>query len=148
MNTQKLRLVLISLTFLAALPALGDYEQRLSLGVGAATTNSETSFDVGAEYEYRLHPLLGVGAFGNYIFSNPSITYVGFPEVFFHPFTTDFLVSASPVMETGSGLGTHFGTRLGTRIPLPFGPITIVPTFAIDFINGGQDYFYGLGISL
>jgi len=130
--------------------AHADYSQRLSLGVGVVTQSnpSQTSFEIGGEYEYRAHPLLGIGVAGNYILSNPSITLIAVPDIFFHPLAGDWLVSAAPLIEFGSGTGTHVGTRLGTRVPLPFGPLTIVPSFAVDFINGGRNLWFGLGIGL
>ncbi len=125
-----------------------DYQQRFSLGVGVVTMNnpSQTNLEVGAEYEYRLDPLLGLGASGNYIFSNPSITLLAVPDFFVHPIATDWLISGAPLFEFGSGTGTHLGIRLGTRIPIPFGSFALVPAFAVDFINGGRDYLFGLGI--
>jgi hypothetical protein len=130
--------------------ARADYEQRISLGVGIAQfkNSSETDLEVGAEYEYRLDPLLGIGGFGSYIFSDPGVTFLGAPSVYFHPFATDFLVSASPVVEFGSGIGTNVGVRFGTRIPIPLGVVTLVPTFAVDVISGGPDFIYGIGIQI
>jgi hypothetical protein len=146
MNKAPLAFVIILLVCFIQ-QARADYDQRISLGVGIAQfkNSSETDLEVGAEYEYRLDPLLGLGGFGSYIFSDPGVTFLGAPSVYFHPFATDFLVSASPVVEFGSGIGTNVGARFGTRIPIPLGIMTIVPSFAVDVISGGPDFIYGIG---
>ncbi|MGZ3651054.1 MAG: hypothetical protein ACXVB9_08165 [Bdellovibrionota bacterium] len=122
------------------------------LGVGAGLVHieqpSETDFEIGAEYECRMDILFGVGGFGNYIFSNPGITLLGAPEIFVHPLGGDFYVAGSPLLEFGSGTGTHLGIRLATRVPLPLGLFILVPSFAVDFINGTRIYWFGLGIAI
>jgi hypothetical protein len=56
-----------------------------SLGVGAGLVRlevpRETDFQIGAEYECRVNPFLGVGGFFNSIFSDPSILIFGAPEL-------------------------------------------------------------------
>jgi hypothetical protein len=120
------------------------------LGVAAGVVHlespSETDFTIGAEYECRLNALVGLGGFGSYIFANPSITFLGLPMLFIHPLGGSFYISGSPIVEFGSGVGTHFGTRLATRVPLPLGLLILVPSFAVDFISGGKIYWFGLGI--
>jgi hypothetical protein len=148
----------MKLGVIAALTAVGilsssaraDYEQRISLGVGIAQlrNSSQTDLEVGAEYEYRFEPFLGIGALGNYIFADPGITFLGAPEIFFHPLATDWLLSASPIVEFGSEIETHLGIRLGTRIPIDLGALTLVPTFAVDVISGGPDLIFGIGIQI
>jgi hypothetical protein len=138
------------IAFFSFSSAQAEYQQRLSVGIGFAELKnpSSTDFEIGAEYEYLVDPLIGLGGFVNYIFANPGITYLGAPQISVHPFTTDFLVSASPIVEFGPNVGTNFGVRLGTRVPLPLGPISIVPTFAVDLISGGPDYIFGIGIGI
>jgi hypothetical protein len=128
--------------------AHADYDQRLSIGAGFVTMSnpSQTSFELGAEFEHRLDPLLGLGVSANYIFSSPGVTLVAVPDVFFHPLAGEFFLSAAPLLEFGSGTGTNVGARVGTRIPVPVGAITLFPSFSIDFINGGEDYIFGIGI--
>jgi hypothetical protein len=130
--------------------ARADYDSRFSIGLGIAQLKnpSETEFSIGAEYEYRLDPVIGLGASGNYIFSTPGTTFLAVPEVFVHPFSTDFLLSAAPLFEFGGLTGTHVGCRLGTRLPIPLGVIALVPTLAVDLISGGPNYIIGLGIEI
>ncbi|MDR3605750.1 MAG: hypothetical protein P4M08_00040 [Oligoflexia bacterium] len=145
-----LKFFAFALGILLPIAAHADYDQRLSVGLGFAQLNnpSQTAFALGAEYEYRPDPMLGIGAVGNYIFANPGITFLGAPDLFLHPLATDWLLSASPIVEFGSSVGTHVGVRLGTRIPIPLGSIAIVPEFAVDIISGGPGYLFGFGIEI
>jgi hypothetical protein len=121
----------------------------VSAGVEHSTSPSDTNFEIGAEYECRLNGLLGLGGEANYVFSNPSIFLLAAPTVFLHPLLGDFYVAASPLFEFGSGgTGTHVGARLSTRLPLPLGLFILVPSFAIDFINSRNIYWFGLGIGI
>jgi hypothetical protein len=144
-------LVLVFLSFAGAPRAeAGSCRHRLGIGAGVVhlDTPNETDFEVGAEYECRMDSILGVGGFVDYIFSNPGITLIGVPQMYLHPFGGDFYLAASPLLETGSAVGTHVGARLSTRVPIPIGSIAIVPSFAVDFINGGNIYWFGLGIAI
>lgn len=133
---------------LSANRAFADYDQRLSLGVGIAQVSSanQAGLMVGAEYEKRLDAFLGLGGGAEYVFLNPGVAYVAVPDVFVHPFGSEFLVSAAPLLEFGSQVGTNVGAQLGTRIPIPLGPISIVPSFDIGLISGGPIYTLGFGI--
>ena len=127
--------------------ASAAYSSRLSLGAGiAAFNNSSAYFTVSGEYEQRVDAMLGIGGFANYVFSQPGFALIGLPEGFLHPLGGDWYVSAAPIVEFGSGRSTELGARLGTRIPLPLGVFTLIPTFAVDFIGGGEDYLFGLGL--
>jgi hypothetical protein len=131
--------------------ARADYDSRFSLGAGVAIfntgNNSSTAyFEAGAEYEKRVDPMLGIGGFVNYVFSSPGFAIVGLPEGFLHPLGGEWYLSAAPIIEFGGGFNTEVGARIGTRIPLPLGAIELIPTFAVDFINGGEDYLVGIGI--
>lgn len=140
--------IFITLALFPVRPASADYDQRLSLGVGFADIRNpnEMALMVGGEYEKRLNELLGLGAGVQYIFSNPGITYVAVPDLFVHPFGTEFLVSAAPLLEFGPLVGTNVGAQLGTRLPIPLGPVSLVPSFAVDLISGGPSYIFGMGI--
>lgn len=141
---------LLLLLSLFSSSALADYTQRLSLGVGVwhQDNPSRTDLEVGGEYEYRLNAALGLGAGGNYIFSTPALGLVAAPDVFLHPFGTEFYLSAAPLFEFGSGIGTKVGTRLGTRLPLPLGPLTFIPSLNVDFIGGTTNFILGFGIEI
>jgi len=139
--------ILLAALLLISSLANADYSQRFSLGAGAAVFNNSSSvfFELGGEYEYRVSSFLGLGGFASYIFSSPGLTEIGLPEVFLHPFGNQFFFSASPIIEFGSGMSTQGGVRLGTRLPIPLGAFTVVPSFAVDFINSSRVYIIGLG---
>ncbi len=120
---------------------------RLGVGVGVVHQEqpSETNFSMGAEYECRASAFLGIGAFGNHIFSDPSVSLLGAPQIFLHPLGGDFYLAGSPIMQFGA-YGTHLGLRLSTRLPLPLGLFILVPSFAVDFIRGQRNYWFGLGL--
>lgn len=148
---KKIFLAIPFLIFLLTAPAQASgCGHRLGIAAGLVHLDqpSGTHFEAGAEYECRMDPIFGLGGFANYIFSNPSVTFVGLPELFVHPLAGDFFVAGSPLMETGSEVGTHFGVRLSTRLPIPLGILIFVPSFAVDFINGGRNYWLGLGIAI
>lgn len=137
---------------LATVEALGfagvAHADRIELGAGIVTQShpSETNLELGVEFENRWDAMLGVGGAANYIFSSPGVTLVAVPEGFLHPFGGDFLVSAAPLLEFGSGTGTHLGARFGTRVPLPMGVLTLIPEIALDMINGSNILVFGLGL--
>ncbi len=128
--------------------AVGDFRLSGGLGIVTASNSSGTDLSAGLEFEYRMHEFMGLGGFGTYVFSNPGFTLVGLPEVFLHPLAGDWYVSAAPIVEFGGGLGTHWGARLGTRIPFSIGALSLVPQVSVDFINGGKLWSFGLGISI
>lgn len=122
---------------------------RFGAGVGIVHTDepSDTNVSVGAEYECRINRLVGIGAFGDHVFADPSFTLLGAPQVLLHPLGGDFFVAASPLIEFGSGRGTHVGARLSTRLPIPLALFVLVPSFAVDFIGGHRNYWVGLGLA-
>ncbi len=126
----------------------GGCGHRIGLGVGVVhrDTPSDTNFSIGGEYECRLNPIVGLGAFFNHVFDDPSYSLIGVPQILVHPLGGDFFVAGSPVMQFGSGIATKLGLRLNTRVPLPLGLFILVPSFAVDFIDGGRNYWFGLGL--
>lgn len=135
--------------FTTAESAHAEYNgHRFGLGVGVAQlSDNKTYVAVGAEYEYRLEPMLGIGGFANYVFSTPGLTLIGLPMVYFHPLSNDWYINAAPIAQFG-GSKTEYGVRLGTRIPIALGPVSIVPQASVDFIAGGRNLIFGLGIGI
>lgn len=122
---------------------------RLGIAAGAVLQEkpSRTNFSMGAEYECRASRYIGLGAFGGHIFSDPSTTILGAPQLILHPFGWRFFVAGSPIVELGP-YGTNFGVRVSTRLPVPFGLFFLVPSFSVDFIRGQRSYWFGLGLFL
>jgi hypothetical protein len=143
--------LLALLLLFSVMPSARACGNRFGVAAGLVHIDhpSQTSFEVGAEYECRFDVLLGVGGEANYVFSDPSLFLLAVPTVFLHPLLGSFYVAASPLFEFGSGgIGTHLGVRLSTRVPLPLGLFILVPSFAVDFINSQKIYWFGLGISI
>jgi hypothetical protein len=149
MKKMTLKIIPLLLVLFSATQAQADGSNRLSGGLGVVHIDqpSKTYITLGAEFEHRMNPLFGLGGMFNYFFSDPSIVQIGAPEVFFHPLGGDFFISATPLFEFAGG-STNVGSRFGTRIPLPIGPMLLVPTAAVTFINGTKYYFFGMGISI
>jgi hypothetical protein len=136
---------------MAAPPTDAEYRRfALSGGVGVTQLagSNQASVSAGLEFEYRLEPMWGVGAFGSYVFASPGIAQIGFPQVYLHPLGGDWYINAAPIAQFGGAAGTQFGLRVGTRAPLHFGVFMIVPQVAIDFIGGGRNLMFGIGIGV
>ena len=122
---------------------------RLGIGVGIAQVkDSDAFFTVGGEYEYRMDSHFGLGTSFNYIFSNPNLVYVAVPQGYFHPLAGDWYINAAPLFQFGGGMGTHVGARIGTRMPLNLGALSIIPQVNVDFINGGRNLLFGVGLAI
>jgi hypothetical protein len=118
---------------------------RISVGAGIADLPNQTVFEISAEFEHRYDAFLGLGGTGEYVFSTPAIFTLAAPEVFLHPLGGRFYVSAAPVFQFVSST-TNTGVRLATLVPIPLGVITILPSAAVEFINGTHLYIFGVGI--
>ena len=124
---------------------MGDH--RFSLSGGAVVINNQTSFALGAEYEYRVKPLYGIGAQANYVFSSSAFTLLSAPIFFLHPLEGDWYISAAPVFYLSSSTN-KVGARFTTRMPLSLGIMSITPTVGVDVISGGPNYILGLAIGI
>jgi len=140
----------VLLTGLILLSPMSARADHLSFGAGITHLGNpnQTDFEIGGEYEHNLDAFFGVGLEANYVFANPSVTMIGAPEGFVHPLGTDFFVSAAPLFEFSSGFSTQVGVRFGTKIPLPLGVLILIPLASVDFINGGTNFSFGLGIQI
>lgn len=116
-------------------------------GVMLLERPSRTKILISGEYEHRTSRLIGIGFTGNYVFTDPGIFLLAVPNVFLHPMGGDWYLNASPVAYFRSG-STDLGVRLGTRFSLPLGLLVLVPSFAVDFINGDKNYLVGVSIVL
>lgn len=140
--------LVVCLSPFLARTARAECANRVSVGAGIVhrDTPSETKFTAGAVYECRLNAFWGVGGFFNHVFADPGFSVIGAPQLLLHPLGGDFFVAASPILEFGDRTGTHAGVRLSSRVPLPLGLFILVPSVAVDFINGGRHYWFSLGL--
>lgn len=73
---------------------------------------------------------------------------MGAPELFIHPIATDWFLSAAPLFQIESGNGLTAGGRIGTRIPITLGILSLIPTATVDFIGGEHNVILGLGVKI
>jgi hypothetical protein len=143
--------ILMGLLISAPLDANATLEKeghRFSLSGGLVSIEDKTSFAVSAEYEYRVDPLYGIGAQGSYVFSSLAVTQLAAPGFYLHPLSGEWYISAAPVFYFASGADTLAGARFTTRMPLLIKIMTLTPTLGVDFIRGGPNYIFGLGIAI
>jgi hypothetical protein len=126
----------------------GDHRFALNGGLIHLNSTNKTSFALSAEYEYKMTPILGIGAQGSYIFADNAITQLAAPGLYLHPLAGSWYISASPVFYMQSGLNTQVGARFTTYMPLPIGVLLLTPVLGVDLIQGGPNYIFGLGISI
>lgn len=141
-----MKTLLVLLTLLVPSVSHAYYDERLSLSAGIERYGSPASTYalIGAEFEYRFTGMFGAGGLVEYLFSTPGVTRIGLP-VFYHPLEGDWLFLAAPIVEFQTG-ATQAGVRVGTRVPIPLGPIHLIPSLDIDFIGGNENLIVGLGI--
>ncbi|NDG84732.1 MAG: hypothetical protein EBX52_06795 [Proteobacteria bacterium] len=126
--------------------AIGDNRFALSGGVMVLTKPSQTVFQIGAEYEHRVDSFIGYGLQGNYLFTTPGIGLLAAPMAYLHPIGTDWFIGAAPLFEFNNG--TSVGGRVSTRLPITIGIVSIIPSGSVDFINGRQNFIFGLGVQI
>ncbi len=126
--------------------AVGDNRLAVSAGVVVLTRPSETVFQIGGEFEHQADSFIGYGLQGNYLFTTPGIGLLAAPMVYLHPIGTDFYVSAAPLFRFSSGVDA--GVRLSTRLPISLGVVSIIPSGSVDFIDGRQNFIFGLGVQI
>jgi hypothetical protein len=150
----KLKKTIVALTLFVStfsLTASESHANRAQLGVGIVSMSNptQTNFTISGEFEHRLDAFLGLGATGSYLFSDPGIGLIAVPEAFFHPLGGDWLISAAPLIAFGSsGIGTHVGVKVGTRLPIPLVAFTVIPEISIGFVNNWNLITFGLGIAI
>jgi hypothetical protein len=145
---------ILSLIFFSVLFTQNSFAEanghRLGVGVGVAQIgdSSHTYVAIGGEYEYRMDDYLGLGTSFTYVFSDPNYTLLALPQAYLHPLKGDWYINAAPLFQFGGGIGTHVGARVGTRLPLYLGALTIIPQVNVDFINGGRNLLFGIGLAI
>ncbi len=143
-----IRKILLLTCFLTSSSHAKDFSLHGGLGISKLSGSSSAFLTAGLEFEYKLIDFFGAGAFTNYIFADPHLAIIGFPQLYVHPLAGDWYLSASPVVRFGSGRNTEWGYRLGTRAPLELGPSLLTPVVSADFFSGNVSWNFGLGISI
>jgi carbohydrate-selective porin OprB len=133
--------------FLAILSAEAGAEsetqggQSVGFFVGNRDEGSSNGFTVGAEYEYRLSKLLGIGGFAEYAGGDFDSLVLGVP-VTFHPLA-GWAFQLAPGVEFNSGTELLF--RIGAGYEFEISPQwSLVPKLSVDFVDGDSVFVYGL----
>jgi hypothetical protein len=125
---------------------------RLGFGLGLAQvedgTRTYSYFTIGGEYEYRFQAYLGAGLGINHIFSSPNMTLFALPQAYVHPLQGSWYINLGPVLQTGGDMDAHVGFRIGSRLGITLGDVSVTPQINVDFINGGRNYIFGIGVGL
>ena len=132
-------------------------KHHLALFNGATTNfdHNSTAYTLGVDYEFRISQLLGIGIFGEYIFSEPK-EILGGISVYVHP-ANGLKIIAAPVLIYSEGshdIGheseseTHFACRLGAGYDFHVWIFSIGPAINYDIgksnaINYGVSLGYG-----
>ena len=118
---------------------------ELGLFLGATTTELETKFTIGADYEFRPMDYLGFGIVAEYSGGESREWMVVLP-VISHPnrdLEGGWKLILGPGLEIRDG-GTDFLVRLGISYGFPVDGWTISPEFDADLVFGEWSYVYGL----
>ncbi|MFC2164527.1 hypothetical protein ACFLT2_05965 [Acidobacteriota bacterium] len=147
----------------------GHHFHRHHLGVTLAATShlekgGSTYFTLGAEYEYRLSPLFGIGLIGELIFGKETEYLFALP--FFIHVTESLWFRIAPGLEVAHhseesgdshgeenhGNGEHssqkakFLTRIGAGYNFNAGGFIITPTIDLDFLRSQTSLVWGITI--
>ncbi len=114
----------------------GEEEKRSSLSVFfGGTTNSESSaFTIGADYQYRISRLFGIGALIDHATGDIQSTIIG-PTLFLH--VSNFEFTVAPVIENSDDEWSPV-LRLGVGYEIELPVLAIVPGVFFDTERGGE----------
>jgi len=120
----------------------------LLLGGAVRSEHGEigAGFALGADYEFRLHRLVGVGALVEVAAGDIRDVIVIAP-VSLHLWRGFKLVAAPGVEVPGHG-GSEFLFRLGVAYLFPIDIFSIGPEFNVDIVDGHPTYVTGLAVGV
>ena len=137
--------------------AEGEHAHRHELAFFAGGTyeedDKESFLTLGAEYEFRVHPRLGIGLGVEYLFDVDALllvfpftwrlagelALVGAPGVEIEPRHSATHGGATSAGESGQGGDdSHYLTRIGLQYAIRLGDrYSVVPFVAVDFVDRG-----------
>jgi hypothetical protein len=121
----------------------GGEQHHLSGFLGGSKDGSKSGFTVGAEYEYRMSEMYGIGGLFEYAGGDFEETLLGVP-LFIHPHMGWRFVVAPGLEFNGS---TDFFIRTGVGYDFGIGEgWTLTPSFSVDWIDRDETLVYGLYI--
>jgi hypothetical protein len=123
-----------------------ENRNKIILFGGVTQDGGEVGASIGLEYEYRINPLFGIGAFGEYAGGDFDTWVFGIPG-FIHPYAGWFIRLAPGLEFEGSETLYLFRTGVGYEFELSprWG---LAPEFNVDLLEGGKtEFVYGLSLS-
>ncbi len=138
----------------------GRHHAALFLGATTDFEEEETDFSLGADYEFRVLPQLGIGLLGEVTFAEEEVFIVGAP-ILFHP-NARIVLGVAPGLEivdemSGEHEGiapegeeaeteteTTFLLRLIGGYELELSSFTLTPTVSLDLVDGDASLVYGI----
>jgi hypothetical protein len=109
------------------------------------TEDDEDAFTMGLDYEYRVAPVFGIGALGEYAGGNIESGVIGAP-LSLHPYGGVRLVAMPGVEITEEH--TNFLFRLGIGYEFELERWTIAPEFNADFVESDTNLVFGVSVGL
>jgi hypothetical protein len=112
----------------------------LAVFLGDTYDDGDHGFTLGLDYEYRLSRWVGLGGMVDFVGSGDREYVVGIP-VFLHA-TKRLTFELAAGMERADGSSNAL-VRLGAMYGIPLGPVELLPTFALDFVDSDTVYVFG-----
>jgi hypothetical protein len=112
--------------------------------LGDTYDDGDHGFTLGLDYEYRLSRWLGLGGMVDFVGSGDREYVVGVP-LFLHA-TKRLTFELAAGMERAGGSSNAL-VRIGALYGIPLGPVDLVPTFIVDFVDSDAVYVFGVAFA-
>jgi hypothetical protein len=112
--------------------------------LGDTYDDGDHGFTLGLDYEYRLSRWLGLGGMVDFVGSGDREYVVGVP-LFLHA-TKRLTFELAAGMERAGGSNNAL-VRLGAMYGIPLGPVDLVPSFMLDFVDSDTVYVFGVAFA-
>ena len=122
------------------------HKHHVGVFASGATTNlheDHTSFTLGADYEYRISPRVGIGVLGDVVFAPHRETILAGALVT-HPAGGLKVLFAPGVIFIDGSSENHFVARFGFGYDFHVARASLAPTFNLDVIEGHVSLVYGV----
>ena len=116
----------------------------LAIFLGGSTNKDASAFTIGADYQYRINKIFGVGALIDHAAGDLQSTIIG-PALFLHVSPFEFMVA--PVIENSDDELSPV-VRLGVGYEIELSVLSIVPSVFMDTERAGEiTVVYGLSFA-
>lgn len=120
-----------------------DYHPNmLGIFLGETFEGREEEFTIGLEYERRISPSFGIGAFAEYVSGDLDFWVYGVPFAYH---TGPWKLYVAPGVEDGEH-GSEFLVRVGGEYAFEVGEWEISPQLNLDFVDSEEVWVLGIVI--